>query len=157
MIFRLPTWRALGFLDPVNIKNSQVQQLLAGLSALDGYDRAVKLGDGTDRVIREPYKLGAKARWNITRNVRTLNTAAEDLSKTRDALITEISGGGNQIPSGTPEHALFVSKLDQLLKADQELPLLKMNLSDLALDTNPIPTGALAAIYDLIIEDQPSS
>jgi hypothetical protein len=102
-----------------------------------------------------PYKFGGKARWNLTKITSKLRQHQEDFTKARDAIINEISGGKGSIkPDDTEAIARLNKELTEALDQKVEVTgLLTVDLKDLNLEENQIPTTILAILSPLIREE----
>ena len=130
-------------------------EINAALSSLDGTPTVVKSEDGkTDKVIVVPYKFNGKNRWNIAKNLNVLKTTSENLTKARDAVINEVSGGSGKIdPNDEAAIKVFNEKFTEVLDAEESTKgLLAISLEGLNLDENQIPTAILSVLEPIVTE-----
>jgi len=137
----------------MKLKITKVQELQNALGQLDGIDKAVRV-DEKDRIIRQPFQLSGRARWNIAKNVRILSDRIEAFSQVRNDLIKQISGGKNIIEKNeTEKMEAFQKEITSVLETEEEVDgLLTISREDLNLDQNPIPTWVIVALAPLITE-----
>lgn len=135
----------------MKIKTSQLQQVFESHVALDGSDRlGEKAGaQGTDKVIRVPYKFAGSVRLTIARNMRALKEAFEDYDKARAALVRQHAPDGKEeIEPNTPEMKAFAEAHKNLWDSELDLPGVKeITEADLDLDKNTIPPTVLAGLF----------
>lgn len=131
----------------------EANELYAALSSLDG--STVIVGKEDDqKAVTVPYRFGGKTRWNLTKALSKFKVYADNFTKIRDDLINEISGGSGAIK---PEDSESILKLNKELTAalEQEIEVngvLSIDLAELNLDDNQIPTVVLATLAPLIKE-----
>jgi len=127
--------------------------LRAALSALDGRDKAVEV-KGETHLVRKPFKFAGKTRLKIARNLRAVEAAFEDYDAARIGLVRELADGGDRVPD--EKVAAFNLRHEELLKEETEVALTSLSESDLNLDDNDIPHGALAVILDHLMGEAKS-
>lgn len=135
------------------ISISDLQRLNNGLLALDGYDEAVGAGDNA-RVVRKFFKLG-EVRQTIAINLNRVKPVLEAHLKAHNELIQELSDGKGKVPDDKMPR--FTDAYQKMLASEQEVDLMPIKISELALDDNPIPGSVLAAIAPVIgLDPKPS-
>lgn len=136
----------------MKLKITKIKELQTALLKLDGYDKIANV-DGKDKIVKEPFKLSGKVRWNIAKNVRILNRELEGFDKVRGDVITQISEGSNVIkPEETEKMKKFQDAMAQILNDETEVEgLLKFNEEDFNLEANPIPAEALVGLELIIV------
>jgi hypothetical protein len=116
---------------------------------LDGYDDVANDSNGKPKAIRRMFELGA-LRLDIALNSNKLKPIVQGLEDARNALITELSGGGKELtvadnPTG---FARLESEVRKMLLAEHDVDLKQMKRSSLKLDVNPIAVQALMILED---------
>lgn len=129
-------------------------EINAALSALDGTPTVVKGENGVEKTVIVPYQFSGKVRWGISKNLNVLKRVSEDFSKTRDALINEVSNGTGRIePENEAAIKLLNSKVAEVFATEEDTKgLLSLPFDGLNLDTNQIPVSILAALEPIIAE-----
>ena len=132
----------------------QLNELFTAVTNLDGQTVVVGQGE-SQKAVTVPYKFGGKARWNLTKITSKLRQHQEDFTKARDAIINDVSGGKGSIqPDDTDAIARLNKELTAALDAEVEVTgLLTVDLNDLNLAENQIPTTILSVLSPLIKED----
>jgi hypothetical protein len=141
---------APAFADPVATKLTvgQAWQIINALHALDGHQEIVHDGD-RQSVVTVPYKFGPGFRWALATDWTALQPIAEAYQKAARAEAGELSPGG-AIKDGTPEAKKF-AEADAILQAkEQTVNIVRLKLSEFALEKNDIPISALSALSPII-------
>ncbi len=139
----------------MKLKIAQIKVLHDAFSALDGYQKVVKV-DREDKIVFVPYTLSGKTRYAIAKNKRILETKIGDFNKARDGLILEITGGVPMIKKeDTANIEKFVAKLNELSEVEDDVDgLLQLTLAELGLeletDLNPFPSSVINGLTLLI-------
>lgn len=117
-------------------------------SGLDGYDQVIR-ENGTERVVRVPYTLGA-ANLKAARNCNRLETHVKDFQDACNKLINELSNGKGMIsPADNPEDVIkFISAKNNWESSEVAVDLIPFTEAELRLDINPIPPSVLATLDD---------
>lgn len=139
-------------MEKLKLKVIDIRNLHAGLSALDGFEKAIEK-EGKTVSIREFYVFSAKTRWNISKNLRIVNQFVTTFNETRDGLIKQISGGA-QIDDTNKEHfSKFLEGIKQIDNQEEEVSgLLKLSFEDLNLEKNQIPSTVLALLDKILVD-----
>jgi hypothetical protein len=138
----------------MKLKVKDAKIILNSLLQLDGYEAVVKI-DGNDRIIKKPYDLSGKTRWNIIKDISILERKMLDFEKLRNQLILEISEGkGGIMENEKDKLQKFSDKITPVLMEEEEVDgLLKLTRADLKLDSesdiNPFPNGVIKPLIDL--------
>lgn len=129
-------------------------EINAALSVLDGTPTIVKGENGTEKTVTVPYQFSGKVRWGISKNLNVLKRISEDFSKTRDSLISDVSGGIGRIePENEAAIKLFNEKIAEVFTTEEDTKgLLSLPFEGLNLDVNQIPVSILAALEPIIAE-----
>lgn len=99
------------------------------------------------------YKFSAKIRYALAKNLRLLKGRSEDINKVRTGIIRGISPV-EAIKDNSPELREFESQYSTFLDTEEDIPnLMQFTLSELNLDSNPIPVSVLSYLSPLIIEE----
>lgn len=125
----------------------EAMNALAGLGALDGTQRVVKEG-AAERVVVEPNKLDGPFRFTLARNIHKLRAVSEAHDTARNALIKELSGGGEKVPD--ERLVEFGDRYKAILEMTEDVALTKITEADLKLDVNPIAATTLSLLVPLI-------
>lgn len=119
--------------------------------ALEGHPRIVKDEKGGEKVVIIPYVFGGATRWALSRMLVLTKGYADLFSKTRDALIKELSGGDTIAETDTDKVKAFNVKLNEVLDTKEVVDgILTVTIADLKLDENPIATNVLVALTPII-------
>lgn len=102
----------------------------------------------------KPSKFGPKVRYSLAKNVRLLQTAFEDMEKSRIGLIKELAPTTNSIVKDSPEMASFSNRWNDFLDTTEDIRLMKFTLGELQLDVNDLPIAVLAKLGAVIVEDE---
>lgn len=142
----------------------KILTLNAALPGLDGHIEEVTTeAKGSEKTTSRkvtPFKFGkdgkgGKVRWNIGKNKTILQAEADQFSKNKDKLISDLSNGGISIEADDTEAIAKLNKeLESMLDVEIEVSgLLDISLDDLNLDDNPqLSPSVLSALSDLIKE-----
>jgi len=134
-------------------------EVLAGLKALDGFEKVAKVGAGektTDRVVVEAYKFKPAAMWKLAKNTAALKGLVENYGKVRNKLIKDISGGKDEIaekdnPDFKAQQAKFMEDISVIVDTEEEVMIDKLAQSDLNLDVNSnIPPSVLVSLLPIM-------
>jgi len=146
----------------MKLKTRTASELLAGLGALDGYQRIIKDGDKETAVL-VPYKIDGAARRIIFRNMARLKPELEEFNKVSQDLFRQISGGRDVLdpkenPADGPLLTAYNAQNRDLLDADIEVDLKMILLSrllggDNEKALNNIPGSVLALLAPIITDD----
>ena len=126
------------------MKTTDILALRAALGELDGYLRIVKDGE-RERIVREPYKLGAGLRLAIAKNIARTKEPVEAYVTARNAIIRELANGDSTV-TGVKEMGELQQRDEELLKAEHDVELIQFKVAELNLDANPIPASVIMAI-----------
>lgn len=143
---------------PMKFTNQRIRSLLTALVALDGAEKIAQLGNGLNQVVRKPYKLAAKTRMAIARNIANLAEARSAFDKAHRGIIEEIAGPGQQNidPADTDKMAELSKQFAELLETEVDLPTLaKIKASALNVEDNEIPQSVIADLMPLLDDDIP--
>src|SRR5262249_41754250 len=94
-------------ISAMKLTNDKAITLLAALGQLDGYDRVVKQPDGSERVIRQHYRINPAARLAMARAIVALKPVADAYAAARDGMLMEHSEGRGAL-GDTPADAAKV-------------------------------------------------
>lgn len=120
----------------------QADRVLAGLTALDGYDKVIKDG-ASERTVKVPYDLTGKLRLLIARDIDALTPAVKRFAKTRQEIVAQATAGK------TPDQAEVAKvnkSVQELLDSEEQFDLGKIGDTELKLDVNPIPPSVLSQL-----------
>lgn len=137
----------------MKLKITKVKELHEALLQLDGLEKVAHI-DGKDKIVKEPFKLSGKSRWNIAKNVGILARKLEGFDKVRNDLVQEISEGKNIITKDETEKIkAFEKEIISVLETEEEIEgILTITKTDLNLDANAIPTWVIIALEPIITE-----
>jgi hypothetical protein len=142
----------------MKIKVLKICQLYDALNALDGLEQVVEV-DGKNKIIKKPYNLSGKVKWNLAKNLRLLKPHVEVFQKVRDDIIREITGGKNSVDEkDTAQWLAVINKVSEVSVQEEDVKgLLILTPKDLGLDddadtSNQIPLKVLEAL-DFLIKD----
>ena len=127
-------------------------EVYAALQNVDVYTQLIKGEDGKDKTVTLPYKFSGKGRWNLTKSLNLLQALNDDFIATRDRLIKEVSNGTGSIDQNDSVRIReFSQKLEEVLAQEVDASgILKVKVSDLNLDENPIPVAVLSLLTPLL-------
>ncbi len=138
----------------MKLTNRNILILRAALHALEGREKAIET-KGQMQVIVKPFKFSGRTRLKIARNLRAVDAAFADYDAARVGLVRELAAEGeDKVAEG--KLAEFSHRHEELLKEKSDVVLTPLVESDLNLDDNDIPHGALAALLDHLIGELPS-
>jgi len=123
------------------------------LDALQAVQALGKLDTYKDGNETHHYKFTGGALVNIAKNLRVLKTAAEDYDNARVKLVKQFTDGDAPLKEGDDKWPQFVTAVNGLLNEEVELDIMRIKLSSLKLDANPVPASVLSALMFLIEED----
>lgn len=115
------------------VTNRRAFELLSSFRFFNGRQVVVKQAGKDDQVVNETYNLGAKAAWNIARNLSVLSGLVKAFQKAR-----------LQLDKNDPK--AFETLLDQ----ESEVKLLKIPALELNVGTNSIAPGDLADVLEFL-------
>lgn len=140
----------------IKITVKTANEVYTALQNVDVYTQIIKDENEKDKTVSLPYKFSGKARWNMTKALNKLKAVNEDFVKARDNLIKEASNGAGIIePSNQAAVREVTTKLEEILQEEVELSgVLKIKISDLNLDENPIPVAVLSLLTPILEDNQ---
>jgi hypothetical protein len=136
---------------PTKISIEQAIDLVGALAALDGADHVIKDGQ-QERIVREPYKLGAGLRLVIAKDMVKLKDIVASFDKARASTIMEMTGGRGNAEKGSQAEAKLGMALREMLAVEQEVDLIHFKASELNLDGNAIPGTVLSQLTPILDE-----
>ena len=92
---------------------------------------------------KTPFKLSARSRFVLVRNMRKVAESAFELQTGRDVLFRQHAKGADSIPNNSPEAAEFLGAITPLMEAEANITLDTLAYSDLNLSENQIPFSIL--------------
>ena len=116
---------------------------------LNGYDKVVEI-DGASKTIFIPFQFNSSTCWNIAKNINVLRKVTADYEDAQKLLVASMGVDDNTYTTDPEKYKKFVAELNTLLSKKVEVNgVLKIKLSGLNLDKNPIQPGLLAdlAVY----------
>jgi len=117
---------------------------------LNGYDKVVEI-DGASKTIFIPFQFNSSTCWNIAKNINVLRKVTADYEDAQKLLVASMGIDDNTYTTDPEKYKKFVSELNTLLSKKVEVNgVLKIKLSGLNLDKNPIQPGLLADLADYI-------
>ena len=117
---------------------------------LNGYDKVVEI-DGASKTIFIPFQFNSSTCWNIAKNINVLRKVTSDYEDAQKLLVASMGIDDNTYTTDPEKYKKFVSELNTLLSKKIEVNgILKIKLSGLNLDKNPIQPGLLADLADYI-------
>jgi len=117
---------------------------------LNGYDKVVEI-DGASKTIFIPFQFNSSTCWNIAKNINVLRKVTSDYEDAQKLLVASMGVDDNTYTTDPEKYKKFVSELNTLLSKKIEVNgILKIKLSGLNLDKNPIQPGLLADLADYI-------
>lgn len=125
-----------------------VLALASSLRALDGRDKVVRVNN-EDRVVREPFVLGADTRLAGMVNLSRLRPLIEAYDQLRRDAIMKLSEDG-VIHAGTPKAVEFADEDRRMLMATQEVKLHKIEIAELKLDQNALAPAVLEGLAPIL-------
>jgi len=96
------------------------------------------------RLDSDKLDLSAKVRWTLAKNLRVTKAAARDYDKALTGLNAQHEGDQKKLTAA----------VEDLVNIDLDLPLLRVKLADLALDTNKTINTVMLEGLMPIIEDE---
>ena len=140
----------------LNLDMNEQNSLRLAYQSLDGYEVISKNTDGTEKIIRIPYKLGA-ARRTIVKNLNTLQISFDSLESTKKSLFKEIWPNKEitdvvEQKDDPDNFNRFVKEFDKILALKEEINLIPLYESNVYND-NEFPMGAITCLdhFGLII------
>ena len=120
---------------------------------LNGYDKVVEI-DGASKTIFIPFQFNSSTCWNIAKNINVLRKVTSDYEDAQKLLVASMGIDDNTYTTDPEKYKKFVSELNTLLSKKIEVNgILKIKLSGLNLDKNPIQPGLLADLADYIDDE----
>ena len=117
---------------------------------LNGYDKVVEI-DGASKTIFIPFQFNSSTCWNIAKNINVLRKVTSDYEDAQKLLVASMGVDDNTYTTDPEKYKKFVAELNTLLSKNIEVNgILKIKLSGLNLDKNPIQPGLLADLADYI-------
>lgn len=117
---------------------------------LNGYDKVVEI-DGQTKTIFVPFQFNSSTCWNIAKNINVLRKITADYEDAQKLLIASMEVTDDTYTKDPEKYKKFVAELNTLLSKKIEVNgILKIKLSGLNLDKNPIQPGLLADLADYI-------
>jgi hypothetical protein len=117
---------------------------------LNGYDKVVEI-DGASKTIFIPFQFNSSTCWNIAKNINVLRKVTADYEDAQKLLVASMGVDDNTYTTDPEKYKKFVAELNTLLSKKVEVNgVLKIKLSGLNLDKNPIQPGLLADLADYI-------
>lgn len=117
---------------------------------LNGYDKVVEI-DGVSKTIFIPFQFNSSTCWNIAKNINVHRKVTVDYEDAQKLLVTSMGIDDNTYINDPEKYKKFVAELNTLLSKKVEVSgVLKIKLSGLNLDKNPIQPGLLADLADYI-------
>ena len=136
--------RAADATPPDSITIDQAIGVMRALGQLDRYE----VQDKDGKAVSIPYKFSGALRYLIASDLDLATTAARQYQTAVNALVMQISGGGNKVPDELLPK--FNEENNKLLAAPAGVILRKIKLDDLKLDENPIPVSVLSVLMPII-------
>jgi hypothetical protein len=145
----LPGVAFAGEAKPLTV--GQCLDVMAGLNALNYVGQ--QLGDQQSKPPdAKAYKLGP-ARMTIALDIAALRPISDAAEKTRQGIVTEISGG-KPIQAGTDEMKQYLAKWQKVLDGPCGVAPGHLRAADLKIgdgaDENPIPPSVLSVLIPII-------
>jgi len=114
------------------------------------YDKVVEI-DGASKTIFIPFQFNSSTCWNIAKNINVLRKVTSDYEDAQKLLVASMGVDDNTYTTDPEKYKKFVAELNTLLSKKVEVSgVLKIKLSGLNLDKNPIQPGLLADLADYI-------
>lgn len=123
------------------------QDIVRIVDALQHFDVKTEGGNADAR----PYKIAGTVRMAMAKNIARCGEVINAYQKARNALIYDLAGGGNQVP--TDKLAEFEKGQQVLLDAMHDVSLIRLRESQLDLDANPVPLMVLTALIPIMIAE----
>jgi len=130
----------------------QVITLFNRFKGLNGYEQVIE-NNGTKSAIFTPYQFDGSTCWNIAKNLNVLRKHVTDYEDAKKMLATSLSIVEQVDKNDPAKLAEFTAEVYKLLATKVEVKgVLKLKISGLFLDKNPIQPGTLADLADYIEE-----
>lgn len=143
-------------MEPIKLTVKTANEVYAALQNIDVYNHVIKKEDGMEEVVKLPYKISGKGRWNLTKCLNKLRETNDAFNTTRDGLIKEVSAGKATI-DGTDADRLaeFNTKMEEVLAQEIDTKgLLRIRVADLNLEVNPIPVAVLSLLSPILDDSE---
>lgn len=141
----------------MKLKNYQIIRLLEDITKLDPDLGKPEQPTDTVRSATVPkYKFKASTLYALARNYRKVQTAAEDIQRTRQALYRKYAG---EEPDATGElkgdaARDFVKEFNSFIESEgPDITFVTVKYTDLDLDKNNIPIKDVSGLIGTIVED----
>jgi hypothetical protein len=120
---------------------------------LNGYDKVVEI-EGQKKTIFIPFQFNSSTCWNIAKNINVFRKITADYEDAQKLLVVSMGVEDNTYTTDPEKYKKFVAELNNLLLKKVEVSgVLKIKLSGLNLDKNPIQPGLLADLADYIDDE----
>jgi len=134
----------------MELKQHQVISLFQALGKLDSGGT-----DGKPTNVSN-FKFKASAIYGLSKNLRKLKTAVEDIEKARVATFKKYQDTPDQESLKGDALQKFVKEYNDFLDTSTTVNLYSIKLSDLDLDTNKVSIPVLSELLDTIVVDDTS-
>ena len=111
----------------VNLNAEEMQQLMLGFNALDGYHKVIKNAQGQEQDVLVAYDVSGATRVAIAHDEFAIQAVFADY---------------RQAKSGVTD----VAKMQEILETKRPVEIDLIDLVSLKLDVNPIPASVLASV-----------
>ena len=130
----------------------QIITLFNRFKGLNGYEQVIE-NNGTKSAIFTPYQFDSSTCWNIAKNLNVLRKHVTDYEDAKKMLATSLSIVEQVDKNDPAKLAEFTTEVYKLLATKVEVKgVLKLKISGLFLDKNPIQPGTLADLAEHIEE-----
>ena len=130
----------------------QIIGLFNRFKGLNGYEQVIE-NNGVKTAIFSPYQFDGSTCWNIAKNLNVLRKHVTDYEDAKKLLATSFSIVEDIQKNDPVKLAEFTVEVYKLLATKVEVKgVLKLKISGLFLDKNPIQPGTLADLADYIEE-----
>lgn len=152
---------ALSAADKVNLKVSQIDLIAGAIASLDKIEREIPQGNDPVKVVTG-VTISGPTRMTLSDDLAALKPIIESYRTTRDALIKDVSEGGDSIkapadPKDTAAAAKYQAQIARFIKEDgqnyakpYDVQLTKIHRADLNLEKNPIPFAVIDALGPIL-------
>ncbi len=130
-------------------KLSEIFGIQASLNRLSNYQQVVK-----EQALITPFNFTGKTRWNISKNIRICEDVVKPWPKVLEGLKEQFKLAGDE-KQDDPLFLEFIKAANKLAdEQTEECTFLKIPLSELIADTNPVSADVLGVLerFELIQE-----
>lgn len=140
--------------EPMTLTMAQAREVYGAILSLDGYQKIIRAGD-QETAVRVPYSFSSGTLLALAKNTDRLKPVVTAFDTARTRLILDLSAGTGKLED--PEaQAKFLKELNEMLKAPQDVDLVKIRDAELGLGApknNPIPPSVISQLAPIRVPD----